>query len=96
VILSASRVQVAEDIDKLIANHRVLIGTRCESPWPSAIGTVVRSSQSERQTTLLVRSPAPVIDRRWDVRQPSLEEVVLAYLEDPSAGAAQRLEPLAS
>jgi len=94
VILSASKVQVAESIDKLLADHRILIGPRGEPPWSSAIGTVVRASHRERQTTLLARSPAPVLDPRWDVQQPSLEEVVLAYLEDPSIDAPQTLEPL--
>jgi len=94
IILSSSRIQVAQDIDELLASHRILIGMQGDPTWSHSNGTIVRSSKANRQITLLVRGTSPVIDPRWDVRQPTLEEIVLAYLENPSAGSPQRLEAL--
>ena len=94
IILSSSRIQVAQDIEELLASHRILIGIESAGAWSSSNGDVIRSSQTDRQTTLLVRGSSPVLDPRWDVRQPTLEEIVLAYLENPSAGSSQRLETL--
>jgi len=96
IILSSSRVQVAQDIEELLATHRILVGAESAAAWPNSIGTVIRSRQTDRQATLLVRGSSPVLDPRWDVRQPTLEEIVLAYLENPSAGSSQRLETLAA
>jgi ABC-2 type transport system ATP-binding protein len=94
IILSASRVQVAQDIDELLATHRILIGAQGAAASSGSVGTVIRSRQTDRQTTLLVSGSSPMLDPRWDVRQPTLEEVVLAYLENPSAGSSQRLEAM--
>jgi ABC-2 type transport system ATP-binding protein len=94
IILSSSRVQVAQDIDELLATHKILIGVESAGAWSSSNGAVIRSSRTDRQTTLLVRGSSPVLDPRWDVQQPTLEEIVLAYLENPSAGSSQRLETL--
>src|ERR1035437_4082598 len=65
IILSASRVQVAQDIDELLATHRILIGVQGAAASSGSIGTVIRSSQIDRQTTLLVRGSSPVLDPRW-------------------------------
>jgi ABC-2 type transport system ATP-binding protein len=96
IILSASRVQIAQDIDDLVATHRVLVGARLHPPRPPAAGNVVHASHSDRQTTLLVRDPAAILDPRWDVHQPSLEEIVVAYLKDPAAGQPQPLQAVAA
>jgi ABC-2 type transport system ATP-binding protein len=82
IILSSSRVQVAQDIEELLASHKILIGVDSAAAWSSANGAVIRSSQTDRQTTLLVRGSTHVFDPRWDVRHPTLEEIVLAYLEN--------------
>jgi ABC-2 type transport system ATP-binding protein len=50
------------------------------------VAEVVRSSHTERQATLLVRANGPISDPAWRVHQVSLEDLVLAYLADPSAG----------
>jgi ABC-2 type transport system ATP-binding protein len=94
IILSSSRIQVAQDIEELLATHRILIGIESVGAWSSSNGAVIRCRRTDRQITLLVRRSSAVLDPRWDVRQPTLEEIVLAYLENPSAGSSQRLETL--
>ena len=42
---------------------------------------MVTASHTERQTTLLVRTDAPIADPAWTVSRPSLEDVVLGYMD---------------
>jgi ABC-2 type transport system ATP-binding protein len=88
VILYAGRVQALGSVDDLLAEHRVLVGRRRDSTDVSGVGTVVSATHGERQSTLLVRVNGRVPDG-WVVHEPSLEEIVLAYL----AGGSVRTLP---
>ena len=65
-------------------------------PGASAIGpattaiektrTIVQAVRAARQTTLLVRGNAPVIDPDWESADVGLEEMVLAYMSQHSMG----------
>jgi ABC-type multidrug transport system ATPase subunit len=87
IILSSSRVQIADDLDYVLASHRLLVTSteyRLEVP-PGVV--VISMRHSERETELLVRVEQPVIDPAWRVIEPTLEEIVLAYLrEGPTVG----------
>ena len=94
VILSASVVHLADDLDYVLASHRLLVGPRERVAVPP--GTVVVSAkQAERQTTLLVRVEQPVHDLAWTVAEPTLEEIVVAYLRR-GAPAGGRRRPIAA
>jgi ABC-2 type transport system ATP-binding protein len=54
----------------------------------ASVHTVIETSQTERQTTLLVRTNGPLFDPSWEVQEVSLEDIVLAYL---SHQATERL-----
>ncbi|HEX8861135.1 MAG TPA: ABC transporter ATP-binding protein [Actinomycetes bacterium] len=87
IVLSHARVQVLGAVDDLLEQHRLLIGPYREQPFPIlGVEQVVRSSHTERQASLLVRTNGPINDPAWRVREVSLEDLVLAYLADPSAG----------
>jgi ABC-2 type transport system ATP-binding protein len=43
--------------------------------------TVVKATQTPRQTRLLVRVDGPVLDPSWEVTEVGLEDIVLAYME---------------
>ncbi|HEX3947816.1 MAG TPA: ABC transporter ATP-binding protein [Acidimicrobiales bacterium] len=75
VILSRSTVQLADGVDRILARHRMLIGPRDLVAPPG--GTVVAATHAGRQTTLIVRDHEGPGDR-WQVIEPSLEEIVLA------------------
>jgi len=80
MILIASRVRLAGDVDELRASHRQLIGPRRESATlPDA--EVITARHTERQTTLLVRGRRPVDHSTWTVADPSLEDVILSYMK---------------
>lgn len=80
VILSASHVQLAGDIQKILRAHKRLVGPRQDDAAVASVHTVVETSHTERQTTLLVRTNGPLFDTSWEVQEVSLEDIVLAYL----------------
>jgi ABC-2 type transport system ATP-binding protein len=88
IVLSAAHVQVLGTTEELLARHKLLIGPYREAQPPIAgVAQVVRSSHTDRQATVLVRTSGPIHDPAWKTHEVSLEDVVLAYLADPSAGA---------
>jgi ABC-2 type transport system ATP-binding protein len=82
IVLVESRVQVAGDIDTLLATHRRLTGPRRDPSTLPPDQYVVSASHTDRQTTLLVRTDGPVIDPTWTVSELSLEDLVLAYMRN--------------
>ena len=80
IILSASRVVLAGDIDRIVAGHRLLIGPRQDTAAIAHLHNIVQVTTAERQTTLLVRTNGHIWDSSWQVQAVSLEEIILAYL----------------
>jgi ABC-type multidrug transport system ATPase subunit len=80
IILSASRVQLAGDIQEIVRTHKRLVGPRQDVAAMASVHTVVEASHTERQTTLLVRTTGPLFGSTWEVQEVSLEDIVLAYL----------------
>lgn len=93
IVLQESRVQVIGAVDDLLADHKVLIGPR-RSAAPVGVATVIRDSHTDKQSTLLARINGPVLDPAWTIRDLSLEDLVLAYLAEPSAGVLPGPSPL--
>ena len=91
VLLAGGRVQVAGEIEALLAEHKVLVGPRAAAEALAAgPHAVVRASFTARQATLLARTGGPIHDPRWVVRDASLEELVLAYMRQPEQAALPR------
>ncbi|HLB17690.1 MAG TPA: ABC transporter ATP-binding protein [Gaiellaceae bacterium] len=84
VLLSRARVQLVGEIEEIVAAHRLLIGPRCEPGSLARVEAIVQESHTERQSTLLVRANGHLYDARWTVSEVDLEEIVLAYLAQPS------------
>ncbi|MGI5144160.1 ABC transporter ATP-binding protein [Streptomyces sp. CA-106110] len=86
VVLGQGRVQMAGDIDRLLAGHRVFTGPVDEADAVAEVFPVVGDRRAGRQATLLLRSddtkaPPP----GWRSQQTNVEELVLAYLRAPGA-----------
>jgi ABC-2 type transport system ATP-binding protein len=88
VILSAGRVQLAGDIDELLAAHRLLVAPSDEARAWADDRSVIQASHAGRQSTLLVRRNEGPTPPNWDVRDVPFEDLLLAYLANPSAGSA--------
>lgn len=80
IILSASHVQLAGDMQEIAKEHKRLIGPRQDEAAVASVHTVIEASHTERQTTLLVRTNGPLFDPSWEAQDVSLEDIVLAYL----------------
>ena len=93
IILSASHVHVADDLDYVLATHRLLVASNEEAPELPPGVVVVSTTRSERQTNLLVRVEQPVNDPFWRVVEPTLEEIVIAYLREQGPMAASLGRP---
>jgi len=92
IILSASRVQLAGDMEEVVQTHKVLVGPRRDPTAIARVHDVVRTTHTERQTTLFVRADGPIYDPVWEVHNVGLEEIVLAYLSQPTAERPALLE----
>ena len=86
ILLAAARVQLCGDIDTLLGEHHVLVGPRKATTAIEKTRTIVQAVRTARQTTLLVRGNAPVIDPDWESCDVGLEEMVLAYMSQDGMG----------
>jgi ABC-2 type transport system ATP-binding protein len=91
ILLAASRVQLCGEIDELLAEHQVLVGPRKATAAIEKTRTVVQAVRTPRQTTLLVRGTAPIIDPAWEAAVVGLEEMVLGYMGQDAGPAVSRL-----
>ncbi len=86
IIINGGQVQVAGDIDDLLASHRLLVGPRIhENDRPPGV-EVVKAQHSERQSSLWVRGKVAILPNGWREEPLPLEELVIAYLSAPAAG----------
>jgi ABC-2 type transport system ATP-binding protein len=87
VLLSQGRVQMAGEVDELLAGHRLLTGPAAEADRYTD-RPVVHVSRGQAQAHLLVRAglgdPVPP---GWEAHPVGLEELALAYLREPGAAA---------
>jgi ABC-2 type transport system ATP-binding protein len=84
IILSSAEVMLAGDLDELRTTHRLLIGPRRTGRPAPPGATIISTTDTARQSTWLVRSDRPISDPDWEVVDPTLEEIVLAYLRGPA------------
>jgi ABC-2 type transport system ATP-binding protein len=80
IVLVGSRVQLAGEVDRLLATHHLLTGPRRNPGTLPASQHVISASHTDRQTTLIVRTDAAVHDPAWTVSPVGLEDLVLAYM----------------
>jgi ABC-2 type transport system ATP-binding protein len=87
VVMSQGRVQVAGEVDDLLASHRMLTGPAAEA-GQYAERPVVHVRRGEAQAHLLVRATSDdPVPPGWEAHPVSLEELTLTYLREPGAAA---------
>jgi ABC-2 type transport system ATP-binding protein len=99
ILLSGGRVQMAGEVEDLLASHRMLTGPAAEADRYAG-RPVVHASCAQAQAHLLVRATADdPVPPGWEAHSVGLEELALAYLREPGAAAlpgparAQYTEP---
>ena len=80
ILLASSRTQICDDIDTVLASHKMLLGPRRTVSHAERAFDVIKDDHTANQTRLLVRLDGPVLDPAWEVSEVSLEEIVLAYM----------------
>jgi ABC-2 type transport system ATP-binding protein len=75
LLLANGRIHLDGDVEDLLSQHRIMIGSS-ELDMPKT--SVVDSSRTARQATVLARTTKA--EAGWELHEPSLEELTLAYL----------------
>ncbi len=87
ILLAASRIQLCDGIDDVLATHRVLVGPRRSLSDIEPSLAVVKATQTARQTRRIVRVEGPILDPSWEVDEVGLEDIILAYMgQDDTLG----------
>jgi ABC-2 type transport system ATP-binding protein len=87
VLISRGRVQMAGEVEDLLASHRMLTGPAADATG-YAERPVVHLRRGDAQAHLLVRAtPHDPVPPGWEAHPVGLEELALAYLREPGAGA---------
>jgi ABC-2 type transport system ATP-binding protein len=80
VVLADSRTVLAEDLEQVFAEHRLLTAPRRDTSAIEREHTVLRIERTHRQVSVWVRLHGPLLDPNWQQTELSLEEIMLAYL----------------
>jgi ABC-2 type transport system ATP-binding protein len=89
VVLAHSRVVLADDIEFVLESHRFVAARRDNAAVLPDGAIAIDERSSARQMAALVRVEVPVDETQWKIEQPTLEEIVMAYLR---AGVRSPLE----
>jgi ABC-2 type transport system ATP-binding protein len=92
IVLVASQVRVAGEVEDLLASHYRLTGARHDLTDLPTGAEVIEDSHTDRQATLLVRSTTPIDNPSFSVEQLSLEDLVLAYMSQTATDPRPALE----
>jgi ABC-2 type transport system ATP-binding protein len=92
VIISGGRVQVAGDIDDLLASHHLLVGPRLADEEAVPGLEVIKRSHTERQSSLWTRGRVAQLPDGWRETPLPLEDLVITYLSAPEAGSLPKPE----
>ena len=90
VVLVDSQVRVAGDVEELLATHHRLSGPRRDPASLPADQHAVWASHTDRQSTYVVRTAAPILDPAWSVGALGLEDLVLAYMQGSTSRTPDR------
>ena len=72
--------RLCADIDDVLSDHRVLVGPRRSTSELEHLFNVVKATQTERQSRVLVRLDGPVLDPEWETSEVGLEDIILGYM----------------
>ncbi|MDH2902401.1 MAG: ABC transporter ATP-binding protein [Actinomycetota bacterium] len=80
VIMSHSTIVLADDLDFVVESHRFLSATSSNAPALPEGVTVIDTRTSSRDVTHLARMTLPLVDETWRITEPTLDEIIMAYL----------------
>ena len=96
VIMSHSTIVLADDLEFVVESHRLLSTTSSNAQVLPEGVTVIDARTSSRDVTYLVRMTLPLVDETWRVTEPTLDEIIMAYLRlgtDPASSKVRHGTP---
>lgn len=90
VVLVDSHVQVAGEVDELLAAHRRVSGPRRDPSSLPSDQHVIEESHTDKQSVFLLRTDEPILDPSWTVKPVTFEDLVLAYMSQTRDSAPRR------
>lgn len=90
IVITSGRIQVAGEIDELLAAHRLLTGP--VGGLTDAAPGVVHVTRGDRQADAIVRTDGGPVIPGWQAHPIGLEELVLAYLHQNASTRSARQE----
>ncbi len=85
LLLAKGHIQLAGDVDTLLARHKRFTGESNELHQFDRDPAIVSRSQNDRQITLVAQTDAKISRLGWTEHEVTLEELILAYMANPSA-----------
>jgi ABC-2 type transport system ATP-binding protein len=83
IVLVSSRVRLAGQVDRIIADHHRIVCTRRDpGALPAGLQTI-SATHTDRQSTFVVRTETPLPTGDWAAEPLSMEDLVLTYMENP-------------
>jgi ABC-2 type transport system ATP-binding protein len=89
IVLSEAQTLLADELDRVLATHRLLIGPRRDTAALERDHTVLHIEKTHRQVSAWVKLHGPLQDPTWQVEELGLEDIMLAYLGLGSAAPAE-------
>ncbi|MGB3441802.1 MAG: ABC transporter ATP-binding protein [Actinophytocola sp.] len=83
IVLVDAQLRITGEVEDLLATHHRLTGPRRDLDTLPADQHVISASHTDRQTSVVVRTEAPILDPSWTVGQLTLEDLVLEYMSNP-------------
>ena len=86
VVVAHGRVVVADDLEFILQSHR-LLRAAAGDVWPAG-AVVVEDRRGARDGRVLLRLELPVTEGGFALEEPTLDEIVLAYMRRSDTGVA--------
>jgi ABC-2 type transport system ATP-binding protein len=98
ILLASAKTQLCEEIDDVLASHRMLVGPKRPLAGLESSITVIKSTSTSNQLRLVVRVDGPVLDPSWEISELGLEDIILAYMgqDDFQSSGLHTVEEVAS
>src|ERR1039458_1580381 len=80
IVLAASNVQLSGDVESLLESHWRISGPRRNARDLPSDQHVIEESQTDKQSTFLIRTTQPIRDPAWKIAAVTVDDLVLAYM----------------
>ncbi len=80
ILLASGHAQLCDEIESVLATHRMLVGPKRPLTNIEPSIKVVKSTSTTNQLRLVARIEGPVLDPSWEIGELGLEDIIVAYM----------------